>query len=92
MEVTLFGSGFILRRYIPDQLVLTCLKSDVNELGWYGWVNKQGRGSEYIFTKVFPLNERGYNGLFITIVPKVYNSGFLFVGLTTLGTSMNLIG
>ena len=26
------------------------------------------------------------NELFITLVPKVYNNDFLFVGLTTLGT------
>ena len=29
--------------------------------------------------------EGGDIGLFITLVPKVYNSAFLFVGLTTLG-------
>ena len=28
------------------------------------------------------------NGLFITLVPKFYNSVFLFIGLTTLGTSV----
>ena len=33
--------------------------------------------------------ERGGNGLFITLVPKVYNNVFLFVGLTTLGDLLN---
>ena len=27
--------------------------------------------------------------MFITLVPKFYNNGFLFVSLTTLGTSVN---
>ena len=30
--------------------------------------------------------ERGDNDLFITLVPKVYNNVFLFVGLTILRT------
>ena len=31
-----------------------------------------------------PHREGGDNGLFATLVPKVYNDVFLFVGLTTL--------
>ena len=33
-----------------------------------------------------PERERGGNGLFITLVPKVYSNVFLLVGLITLGT------
>ena len=32
------------------------------------------------------IRERGDNGLFIMLVPKVFNNIFLFVGSTTLGT------
>ena len=34
--------------------------------------------------------ERGDNGLLITLVPKFYDNVFLFVDLTTFGTSVNL--
>ncbi len=51
--------------------------------------------SEYapIYRKasLFPERQRGDNGLLITLVPKDLNNVFLFVDLTTLGTSVNYV-
>ena len=45
-------------------------------------------GIEYNYVKCMSLKlrEGGDNGLFITLVPKVYYNVFLCVGITTLGT------
>ena len=43
-----------------------------------------------IFSYELKPRERGDNGLFITLVPKVYNIVFLFGGLTTLETLKEL--
>ena len=43
-----------------------------------------------IIINVQKSRERGENELFITLVPKVYYNVFLLVGLTTLGTFVNV--
>ena len=45
-------------------------------------LQKTGIRKEDIF------RERGDNGLFLTLVQKFYNNVFLFLDLTTLGTSV----
>ena len=44
-------------------------------------------GSDYIY--IHSLGGRGH-WLFITLVPKFYNNVFLFTGLTTMGTFIEL--
>ena len=43
----------------------------------------------YVYILLKKIEREGGNGLFITVVPKVLNDVFLFVGLTTLGTLVN---
>ena len=43
---------------------------------------------EIVYIRIMDVARRkeGYNGLFITLVPKFFNNVFFFVVLTTLGT------
>ena len=46
----------------------------------------------HVVLKPIFYREKGDNGMFNTLVPKIYNNVFVFVGLTTLRTLVNLIG
>ena len=50
------------------------------------WIAEQALKVHMHVDKVFDIKEGGDIEVFITLVPKVYNKVFLFVGLTTFGT------